>query len=62
MSAEQYYVEQDRAPGEDGDLPTYDDLAAQNGPNSRYAMCDTLISATLSLFVVRSGLGAGEGG
>ncbi|KAH6914688.1 hypothetical protein BKA70DRAFT_1256765 [Coprinopsis sp. MPI-PUGE-AT-0042] len=37
MSADQYHVEQDRAaPGDEGELPTYDDLAAQNGPNSRF--------------------------
>lgn len=37
MSAEQLtYIEQDPGvPDGEDDLPTYDDLAAQNGPNSR---------------------------
>lgn len=36
MSAQHPYIEQDNAPPPGGDdLPTYDDLAAQNGPNSR---------------------------
>jgi len=33
------FVEQDRPSTDDGpgnELPTYDDLAAQNGPNSRF--------------------------
>lgn len=30
------YIEQDHpSPDEGNELPTYDDLAAQNGPNSR---------------------------
>jgi hypothetical protein len=37
MSADQYLVEQDKKYPPSGDeLPTYDDLANQNGPNSRY--------------------------
>ncbi|KAF9498711.1 hypothetical protein BDN71DRAFT_353746 [Pleurotus eryngii] len=37
MSAQHPYIEQDNAPPPGGDdLPTYDDLAAQNGPNSRF--------------------------
>jgi len=38
MSANQYgYVEQDSGdPPNGNELPTYDDLATQNGPNSRY--------------------------
>ncbi|KAJ3487299.1 hypothetical protein NLJ89_g11728 [Agrocybe chaxingu] len=38
MSAEQYtHIEQDKHPSPGGDeLPTYDDLANQNGPNSRF--------------------------
>ena len=36
MSGEYIPVEQDKAAPPSGDaLPTYDDLAAQNGPNSR---------------------------
>lgn len=40
MSAEQYtQIEQDRAPPPvDDEPPSYDDLAAQNGPNSRFAL------------------------
>jgi hypothetical protein len=35
MSAEEYqHLEQDE--GGSGDLPTYDDLAEESGPNSRY--------------------------
>ncbi len=38
MDAPRYYVEQDdNIKGGGDELPTYDDLAAQNGPNSRYA-------------------------
>jgi hypothetical protein len=38
MSAKQFaYVEQDHDHPQGGnELPTYDDLAIQNGPNSRY--------------------------
>ena len=38
MSAEQHiYIEQDpNFPPTGNELPTYDDLALQNGPNSRY--------------------------
>lgn len=38
MSAENYtYMEQDPiVPPAGNELPTYDDLAQQNGPNSRY--------------------------
>ena len=38
MDAPRYYVEQDdKIKGGGDELPTYDDLAAQNGPNSRHA-------------------------
>ena len=45
------------------DLPTYDDLAAQNGPNSRYALLIPLGIRALQLthFVI-SALDAGENG
>ncbi|KAF8897886.1 hypothetical protein BD779DRAFT_1608371 [Infundibulicybe gibba] len=38
MSSESFtHIEQDKRPPDGGDqLPTYDDLAAQNGPNSRF--------------------------
>ncbi|KAL0950093.1 hypothetical protein HGRIS_010094 [Hohenbuehelia grisea] len=37
MSSQYHNVEQDQSPPPPGDdLPTYDDLAAQNGPNSRF--------------------------
>jgi hypothetical protein len=37
MSAKFAYVEQDHDhPSGGNELPTYDDLASQNGPNSRY--------------------------
>lgn len=41
MSSEDYsYVEQDTNDSTNqGGLPTYDDLAAQNGPNSRSVLC-----------------------
>jgi len=40
MSSDDYrYVEQDPSgPADGGELPTYDDLIAQNGPNSRYVI------------------------
>ncbi|KAK0207002.1 hypothetical protein DFS33DRAFT_1255800 [Desarmillaria ectypa] len=38
MDTPRYYVEQDdKVKGGGDELPTYDDLAAQNGPNSRHA-------------------------
>lgn len=47
MSVEQQYaytIEQDpNIPPAGNELPTYDDLAQQNGPNSRYALVDTIL-------------------
>lgn len=40
MNPDQYaHVEQDySAPADGGELPTYEDLTAQNGPNSRFVL------------------------
>ena len=38
-TSEYNHLEQDNSTQDGGDeLPTYDDLAAQNGPNSRYVI------------------------
>lgn len=45
MSVEQYAhtIEQDpNIPPAGNELPTYDDLAQQNGPNSRYDLVETI--------------------
>lgn len=50
MSAQHPYIEQDNAPPPGGDdLPTYDDLAAQNGPNSR--LDDSYIRTLLLAYI-----------
>lgn len=42
-TSEYNHLEQDNSTQDGGDeLPTYDDLAAQNGPNSRYVIVKAL--------------------
>jgi hypothetical protein len=62
MSAERYaYVEQDQdQPAGGNELPTYDDLATQNGPNSRQVSAYRSINLTQGNCGI--GLGAGKGG
>lgn len=64
MSSEPYtYIEQDHIAPNDAtdDLPTYDDLAAQNGPNSR-RVCHSSILTKRFLMLLGTGLGGGEVG
>lgn len=59
MSGEYTQVEQDFNVLNNGDeLPTYDDLAEQNGPNSRLASC--YFCKNYPYFLI--GLGDGEDG
>lgn len=61
MDAPQYTLEQDQGPQSGGDeLPTYDDLAAQSGPNSR--LVHSLAAALARLIGTKIGLEDGADG
>jgi len=64
MSAEQFaYIEQDTLSSPNGnELPTYDDLAAQNGPNSRYLESPPTVTVRASDNAVSIDLVGGEVG
>lgn len=63
MSAEQYNtVEQDsQNPPGGNELPSYDDLATQNGPNSRYRKVTSDLTTCTDLSM-RTDLGGGGAG
>lgn len=64
MSDKDYaYAEQDSShPPSGNELPTYDDLANQNGPNSRYLNKERALHGDCAKGFMSLGLAAGEGG
>jgi len=63
MSEKYAYVEQDsNNPPNGNELPTYDDLANQNGPNSRYLNKEQALHGNSAKPSMCLGLAAGEAG
>ena len=60
MSAEQYIEQDSHGTSGNNELPTYDDLAEQNGPNSRYLKNTGLVDVPDNCGLSDSG--DGEGG
>lgn len=62
MSAEQYIEQDSHGTSGNNELPTYDDLAEQNGPNSRYLKNTGLVGVDVPDNCGLSDSGDGEGG